>query len=119
MNDIELLTEVLIGDLTVKVFREPGISEEDARSVLDHFMEKLSNGQIVNKKGEPVKPNMHFITIHKDHTLLCGRKSDDQPYRLMHVVLKDVKLESANDPTHTIGDYDGLQLKVPMKIVAL
>lgn len=106
MNNIELLTEVRIEDRMVKVFREPEISEKDAHSILDHFMEKLSNGQIVNKKGEPKKIlGANFIIIRKDHSVLCGHKTDDQPYRLVHAVLKDIKPEELNKPTPMIGNY--------------
>lgn len=116
MNNIEPLTEVCIGNLTVKVFREPEISEKDARSILNHFMEKLSNGQVVNKKGEPVKnQSMDFMIIQKDHTLCCGRKSDDHSDRLVGVVLKNIKVEEVNQPAPIVGNYGKSQLKTPVK----
>ncbi len=99
MSNIKSFTELQIGGLTVKVFREPEISENDARSILNHFMEKLSSGRVVNKKDEPVKnPGLDFMIIQKDHTLCCGRKSDDHSDRLVGVVLKNIKPEMVNQP---------------------
>jgi len=120
MNNIEPLTEARIGDLTVKVFREPEISEKDARSILNHFMEKLSNGQVVNKKGESVKePSMDFMIIQKDHTLCCGHKSDDHSDRLVGVVLKNIKVDEVNQPTPLVGNFDKTQLQIPIKFATM